>query len=136
MQAGLFGLWHLPLAVAPWAGGHATAVEAVAGGVELLVATTTAGLVFGYLYYRTGSLWAPWLAHTIDNFVLNVVHLQTANGGHPEADVALLASLVGYPLLVVAAWAVATRARIPRLQPWSVPPRRAVRSDEAVQAVR
>jgi uncharacterized protein len=122
VQAALFGLWHLPLAIEGWVSGNATASDALGGGAELFVATSTAGLVFGYLYYRTGSLWAPWLAHTIDNLVLNVFHLRTADGVNAESDVALLVSLIGYPLLVVAAWAAATHSRIPRLQGWSIRP--------------
>jgi membrane protease YdiL (CAAX protease family) len=80
LQAALFGLWHLPLAIEGWVSGNGTASDALGGGAELFVATSTAGLVFGYLYYRTGSLWAPWLAHTIDNLVLKVFHLRTADG--------------------------------------------------------
>lgn len=53
----LFGLWHVPPV---WSDGPGT----VAG---TLVATTVAGLAFGWLRERSGSLAAPALAHVATN---------------------------------------------------------------------
>lgn len=58
LTAGLFGLWHV---LPSWLGDG----PAVAGGT--LVATTVAGLGFGWLRTRSGSLLAPVLAHTATN---------------------------------------------------------------------
>src|ERR1044071_866107 len=68
-QAFLFGIAHLIFPLHSWASGQATAGQAMAEAVTLLVFTTIGGLVFGYLYYRTDSLWTSILAHLIDNSI-------------------------------------------------------------------
>lgn len=36
-----------------------------------------------HLYYSTGSLWNPWLAHTMHNTALNLFHIRTSTGMEP-----------------------------------------------------
>jgi membrane protease YdiL (CAAX protease family) len=48
--------------------------EATAEAGALLVFTTIGGLVFGYLYYRTASLWTVVFAHLIDNVISLFFH--------------------------------------------------------------
>jgi membrane protease YdiL (CAAX protease family) len=44
-------------------------------GPQLLI-----GLVWGYMYFKTNSLWAPWIAHVINNTTLNMLHINTLQG--------------------------------------------------------
>ncbi len=116
-QAILFGLAHLVFPLRDWASGQATAGQAVAEATTLLVFTTIGGLVFGYLYYRTGSLWTVFFAHFLDNAIGRFFHIQTASRINAETDIMLIASL-GLIGLTVLAWVVAKRSGIPTLQPW------------------
>jgi membrane protease YdiL (CAAX protease family) len=116
-QALLFGLAHLVFPLSDWASGQATAGQAAAEAATLLVFTTIGGLVFGYLYYRTGSLWTVFFAHFLDNAIGRVFHIQTASRINAETDIMLIASL-GLIGLTVLAWAVPKRSGIPTLQPW------------------
>ena len=117
LQAFLFGLAHLVEPLSSWARGQATSGQAIAEAVSLLVAATLGGLVFGYLYYRTGSLWTAVFAHLIDNCIGLFFHIQTASRLNAETDILTLASL-GFVSLVVLAWIVAKRSKLPILQPW------------------
>jgi membrane protease YdiL (CAAX protease family) len=117
LQALLFGLAHLVFPLNSWASGQATAGEATAEAASLLIFTTVGGLVFGYLYYRTNSIWTAVFAHLIDNVIGLFFHLQTASRLNAETDIRMLASL-GFIGLVILAWAVSRRSGLPTLKPW------------------
>jgi membrane protease YdiL (CAAX protease family) len=38
------------------------------------------GLVWGYMFFKTNSLWAPWISHVISNSILNLLHIDTLQG--------------------------------------------------------
>jgi membrane protease YdiL (CAAX protease family) len=117
LQALLFGLAHLVFPLHSWSSGQATANEAVAEAAALLVFAAIGGLVFGYVYYRTNSLWTAVLAHLLDNVIGRFFHIQTASRLNAETDIMLLAS-IGLLGLVLLTWAVSRRARLPTLKPW------------------
>ena len=117
LQAFLFGLAHLVWPLSSWVRGQATAGEAAAEAVSLLVLTTVGGLVFGYLYYRTGSLWTVVFAHLIDNVIGLFFHIQTGSRLNAETDILMLASF-GFVALVILAWIVAKCSNLPTLKPW------------------
>jgi membrane protease YdiL (CAAX protease family) len=117
-QALLFAMAHL---IWPWshlALGDATPAEAIAEAVSLLVFTGFGGLIFGYLYYRTNSLWTPFLAHLIDNSVWLFLHIETSSRFDAESDVSLFGRAI-FCALVLVAWFVATRSGIEVLRPWT-----------------
>lgn len=118
LQAILFGLAHLVFPLQSWVSGQATAGEATAQAVMLLISTTIGGIVFGYLYYRTDSLWTAVLAHLIDNSIGLFFHIQTSSRPNAETDILMLASL-GFIGLTVLAWVVSRRSNLPTLKPWS-----------------
>jgi len=117
LQAFLFGLAHLVWPLMSWLRGQSTAEESLAGAASLLIFTTVGGLVFGYLYYRTDSLWTGIFAHLIDNSAALYFHIQIANRPNGETDILMLASL-GFISLVILAWIVAKRFNLPTLKPW------------------
>ena len=117
LQAILFGLAHLVFPLHSWVSGQATAGQALAEAATLLVFTTIGGLVFGYLYYRTDSLWTSILAHLIDNSIGLFFHIHTASRLNAETDILMLASL-GFIGLTFLAWIVSRRSSLPTLQPW------------------
>jgi membrane protease YdiL (CAAX protease family) len=117
LQAFLFGFAHLVFPLGSWVSGRATAAEAIAEAATLLVFTTVGGLVFGYLYYRTDSLWTAVFAHLIDNSIGLFFHIQTAGRLNAESDILMLASL-GFIGLTLLAWIVARRANLPSLRAW------------------
>ena len=117
LQAFLFGLAHLVWPLSSWVRGQATAEEAIAGAASLLVATTVGGLVFGYLYYRTDSLWTAVFAHLIDNITFLFFHIQTVSSPNAETEIIML-SRIGFFALVILAWIVAKRSNLPTLKPW------------------
>jgi membrane protease YdiL (CAAX protease family) len=77
----MFALWHLPwVAKYYWLGEIQTGGEIASSVVFNTVPQFLIGLVYGYLYLKTGSLWAPWFAHLLSNSLLNYIHISTAEG--------------------------------------------------------
>jgi len=113
----LFGLAHLVFPLSDWASGQAPAGQAAAEAMTLLVFATVGGLVFGYLYYRTGSLWTALFAHVLDNAIGRSFHIQTASRFNAETDIMLIASL-GLIGLMLLAWVVSKRSNLPTLKAW------------------
>lgn len=118
-QAFLFALWHLPWVLKWYQTGQ---IEAHGG---LVMATISQflpmflmGLVWGYLYLKTGSLWVSWVAHLFTNTIFNLVHITTSNGldsGMPIRGLtSILVALVS--LILVKYWA--ERSKIPEVKPW------------------
>jgi membrane protease YdiL (CAAX protease family) len=118
LQATLFGFAHLVFPLSSWVSGQASAREAFAEAIPLLIFTFLGGLVYGYLYYRTDSLWTVVFAHMIDNAAGLFFHIQTVSRLNAETDIQMLAS-VGFIALTILALIVAKRSNLPILKTWS-----------------
>ncbi len=103
-QALLFAAAHLIWPLSSFALGQATLAEALVQGVMLLVFTTIGGLLFGYLYYRTNSLWTSVFAHFIDNSVWLFIHIETSTRVNAETDVSMFARIGFLSLALIAAF--------------------------------
>ena len=79
-QAFLFGLWHIIWPIKSYALGQMSAVEAMVIAMGYIVASGLIGLFWGYLFFKTGNLWAPWIAHTMNNSAMNLLHTVTVEG--------------------------------------------------------
>lgn len=119
LQALLFGLWHAVWPAKSLVTGELTAGAALTEAAGLVLTTTAAGLVFGYLFFKTGSLWAPWLAHTIHNSAFNVVHIRTVDGLDADMGILIPVLVVGYVLLVVWTKLLARRFNLPSVESWA-----------------
>jgi membrane protease YdiL (CAAX protease family) len=122
LQAVLFGLWHLAWPVFRLITGQITLAGSVSQAGMIVLAATISGLAYGYLYLMTDSLWAPWTAHTINNSVLNLLHIRTMAG--LDADIGVLYGVIGAGYLALLLWTAlwAGRFRLPRLTPWAAKP--------------
>lgn len=113
----LFGLWHLPWAL------KATLDKSTAGalGWHLLanfLPQALLGIVWGYLYMRTGNLWGPWAAHTLTNSAVNFLHVRSA----AALDAALSMRMAIYTAAMLLGLLVIQRVSqaysLPMLEPW------------------
>jgi membrane protease YdiL (CAAX protease family) len=118
LQATLFAAWHLVWPIKAYLNGDVSAAGAFAQA-SLLLGTFVAGLVYGYLFWRTGSLWAPWIAHFLNNTTLNLVQVQTAGGELQPAMVMSIVVVVALALLVFTVEPLARRLALPHVRPWS-----------------
>jgi membrane protease YdiL (CAAX protease family) len=124
LQALLFGLAHLVFPLSSWVRGEAMPGEAAAQAAALMVFTTVGGLVFGYLYYRTDSLWTAVFAHLLDNIIGLFFHIQMVDRLNAETDILMLARF-GFIALVILAWAVSRHFNLPNLKQWAANERQA-----------
>ena len=118
LQAVVFGLWHLAWPIWRLLYGHADLAAVASEAMVIVVASTVSGLAYGYLFLKTDSLWAPWIAHTISNTALNLLHIRTAAGLDVDAGVLGPVLTVGYLALLLWTKVWAKWLRMPELKPW------------------
>jgi membrane protease YdiL (CAAX protease family) len=118
-QAFMFAIWHLP-----WVAKYYLLGEIQSGG-ELAtsvffnsVPQLLIGIVYGYFFLKTGNLWAPWIAHTLSNSVLNIVHVTTTSG--LDATIAIRMAPYTVVMLLSLFWvrSVARRNQMPEVKAW------------------
>jgi membrane protease YdiL (CAAX protease family) len=118
LQAVLFGLWHLAWPIWNLVNGQIDLGAAAGQATLIVVGSTVSGLAYGYLFLKTDSLWASWIAHTISNTTLNMIHIRTSAG--LGGDVVVLNMVVGVGYLGLLLWtkAWARRLQLPELKPF------------------
>ncbi|HKJ37509.1 MAG TPA: CPBP family intramembrane glutamic endopeptidase, partial [Anaerolineales bacterium] len=121
LQALLFASWHLVWPLKHYLSGEADSGQALFEAVGLIISTGIGGLVFGYLYYKTDNIWAAFLAHFINNTILNIVFIQTADGlqSGVEFGVFIAVWLTGYLALIPLIGWLSKRANLPEFTSWN-----------------
>ena len=112
ISGGVWGVWHAPVI----AQGHNYPNHPVLGVFLMIGACILLGVIMGWLYLATGSVWAPALGHATLNAVAGLP-LLTA----PDVNMALggtVTSLAGWiPLAALAAWLWLSGRLTPRPAP-------------------
>jgi uncharacterized protein len=120
LQAALFSTWHLVWPIKAYLTGDTSAAGAFAQASVLLSGAFIAGLVFGYLFWRTGSLWASMIAHSLNNTIHSLIQVQTAAGDLQPAVVLSVAAVIAVALLALAVAPIARRLALLHVRPWGV----------------
>lgn len=120
LQTVLFALWHMSWPIRLLLDGSADLSEVGFQALSLLISTTIAGIVYGYLYLKTDNQWAPFLAHTINNGIFNVLFIKTSLGlqAGTEFGPFLGIFLIGYLLLIPIFRFTSKRLKLPEVKPW------------------
>jgi membrane protease YdiL (CAAX protease family) len=119
LQAILFGAWHLPWAI-KW---YQTGVIETPGEITMGVVTNffpqiLLGLVWGYMFLKTGNLWTSWIAHTLTNTTLNLLHTVSASGLDSGISLRMTAYSIVALLGMFLVKYLARRFALPEVQPW------------------
>ena len=120
LAAGYFSFWHITGPIRNLMDGKADLGGAAFEAFIILLATFVAGIVYGYLYLKTDNLWAPFLAHTINNSIFNVLFIRTSAGLQSGLEfmsfsvIFLLGNLALVPLIGL----FAKRWNLPEVEPW------------------
>jgi membrane protease YdiL (CAAX protease family) len=119
LQATLFAAWHIVWPLKAYLTGDAPTVGVLAQTGTLLLGTFVAGLVYGYLYWRTDSLWAPWITHFLNSTTLNLVQVRAMTGELQPALVMSVVVVIALACLAFATEPIAKRLTLPHLRLWS-----------------
>lgn len=120
LQAALFSLWHLSWPLRHLLDGQVSTGQVAFEAFGLTLSTLISGVVYGYFYYKTNNLWGPFIGHTINNSVFNVLFIRTASGVQsglefiPFALIFLIAHILMIPVISV----VTNRKKISEVKPW------------------
>ena len=102
----IWGVWHYPLMLFA---GYNFPDDRLVGLVSFPVSTVLLSIIFGWLMLRTGSVWAPSLAHAATNVVGSSLVLLLFFGGPNWILLSYVGVLAWVPLGVLCLWIVATR---------------------------
>lgn len=119
LQAILFGAWHLPWALKWYLTGKIETPGEIAIGVVVnFFPQILLGLVWGYMFLKTGNLWTAWIAHTLTNTTLNLLHI-AAEG---NLDAAMSIRMTAYSIVALLAMLLikylAKKFALLEVQPW------------------
>jgi membrane protease YdiL (CAAX protease family) len=118
-QAFVFSIWHLPWVVKYYQIGQIETPGEIATSIFMhSIPQLFVGIVYGYLYLKTNSLWAPWVAHFISNSVSNLVHVSTTDG--LDLLMPLRMSIYLVVMLLSLFWIkkIAEKNQMPEVKPW------------------
>jgi membrane protease YdiL (CAAX protease family) len=119
LQAFLFAIWHLPWVLKWYQTGQ---LEAHGGlffaALSQFLPMLLIGLVWGYLYLKTDSLWVSWVAHLLNNTVFNLLHITTVDGLDSGMMIRGLVSLIVVLLSLFLVKVLAERLQMPEVKPW------------------
>ena len=118
LQALIFAAWHLVGPAKHYFLGKTDLAGAVVEGVLVFAGAGASGFASGALYLKTNSLWAPWIGHTINNTMFNLLHFATVGGLDVSANLLYPLAGLGYIGLVFWVKAAAKRFKMPQMQPW------------------
>lgn len=120
LQAILFGAWHLPWALKWYQTGRIeTPGEITMGVVINFLPQILLGLVWGYMFLKTGNLWTPWIAHTLTNSTLNLLHTVTEGGLDGGISLRMTAYSIVALLGMLLVKYLAKRFALPEVRPWT-----------------
>jgi membrane protease YdiL (CAAX protease family) len=99
--------------------GDASVANVLAQSGSLLLGTFVAGLVYGYLFWLTDSLWTPWIAHFLNNTTLNLVQIEANSGELQPAVLMSVVVVIALAFLVIVSSPIVKRLKLPHLRPWN-----------------
>ena len=118
LQATFFAVWHLNWPIKQFMTGQLDLGGLASQSIMVLIATGVYGFAMGYLYLKTDNLWAPWIMHTINNSVQNMVHIQTIDGLDSDMMVFQIALTFSLVAIILFFRALTKRFQTPEVQPW------------------
>ncbi len=83
IQGIFFGMWHIFWPIRDFLTGKTDVSTFIAICLIYCSISTIIGIAWGILYWQTKNLWTVIIAHTLNNSVLNLLHI-TTNGGTPN----------------------------------------------------
>ena len=118
-QAFMFSIWHLPWVLKYYQLGEIQTGGEIAMSVFFnSVPQLIIGIIYGYMYLKTGNLWGPWIAHVLNNTISNILHVNTADG----IDTGFAMRMAVYTVVMVFSmfWIkkIAHKQQLPESLPW------------------
>ena len=119
LQAILFGAWHLPWVIKYLIIGEIQTGGEIATSVLFnSIPQMLVGLVWGYFYLKTNSLWPCWISHTIANTSSNLLHVTTAQGLNSGLPIRMSVYMVVMLLTIPLVKRLTAKHQMPEVEPW------------------
>ena len=135
LQALLFGAWHLVWAVKWYQTGVISSPGEIGMGIVAnFLPQICLGLVWGYAYLKTNNLWTAWIAHTLTNTTLNLLHVATMDAMDPGMSIRMTAFSITSLFTMFLIRYVCNRRNMPELGIWK-PEEEVARQSQRIRQV-
>jgi membrane protease YdiL (CAAX protease family) len=114
-QAFLFGAWHFNYLQL---GTIQTRGEIGMSAFLNFMPQMLIGLVWGYMYFKTNSMWVPWISHVINNATLNLLPINTLPGMDSGSMIYTILTLLSMFIIKF----LAEKFQMEEVQPWQMIP--------------
>jgi membrane protease YdiL (CAAX protease family) len=119
LQALLFGTWHLVWVVKWYQTGVVTTPGEIGMGIVAnFLPQICLGLVWGYAYLKTDNLWTVWIAHTLTNTTLNLLHIATLDAMDPGMSIRMTTFSIVSLLMMFVIRYLCNRRHLPEITVW------------------
>jgi membrane protease YdiL (CAAX protease family) len=123
IQAIFFGFWHIVWPIDAFLNGM-DLINAVWYAVYYVGSTFVFGIVAGYIFQKTSSLWGPIILHTLWNFTLFLIPITylippTGPMNLILYGITLAAEIVGAFIAIFSIRILSQRRKLPELTPWN-----------------
>jgi membrane protease YdiL (CAAX protease family) len=119
LQALLFGAWHLVWVIKWYQTGVVTTPGEISMGVIAnFLPQICLGLVWGYAYLKTDNLWTTWIAHTLTNTTLNLLHIATVDAMNPGMSIRMTIFSIASLFMMFLIRYLCNRQKMPELTVW------------------
>jgi membrane protease YdiL (CAAX protease family) len=118
-QAFVFSIWHLPWVLKYYQLGEINSGGELAMSIffnsvpQLLI-----GIIYGYMYLKTGSLWGPFIAHVLNNSIANILHIVTVNGMDTGFPMRMSVYTIAMAFSLIWVKRVAEKNQLTEAKPW------------------
>jgi membrane protease YdiL (CAAX protease family) len=125
IQAAFFGFWHIVWPINALLMGM-DPISAAWYAAYYVASSFIFGIVTGYMFQKTSSLWGPIILHTLWNFTLfitTVSYLFPPTGAMTIIlyGTTLLFEIIGAIIAILLIKSISQRQKLPKLTPWSAP---------------
>ena len=119
-QAFIFSIWHLPWVLKYYLVGDInTGGELALSVLYHSIPQLLIGIVYGYMYLKTGNLWAAWIAHALSNTTTNFLHVTTTAGLDTGLPIRMSVYLVVMFISLFWVRHQSTKFGMQEVQPWA-----------------
>lgn len=121
LQAFLFGIWHITWPIKSFLDGDILFGELILQSIFATLSPFLIALIWGYLYFKTASLFAPLICHFLWNSILNIILFITVSEQDLSNVITIagaIATLSGF-LSIYLIKLLVERWNLPQLEPWS-----------------
>jgi membrane protease YdiL (CAAX protease family) len=119
-QAIIFGIWHIVWPLRDYLDGKTNLGSMVGISAGYILLSGMIGFAWGYFFLKTNSLWTSISAHTLNNTMINFIHISVSTGIASTLGLRVSISTLTVIILLPFVKKIASEWKMPSFMVWSI----------------